>query len=212
MYKRRMILGVLIALPILLAAGWLAFTGSKTGGASSQIRKPTNDFADWREQLVRKGSKELRHDEPEQADRFAFMQGEVEAMPEKMRRAIAVAVGGVAPLGLRFDRSQLVPAGMGVGVWVTEGKGVICISVAEDGSTSCDTSVHAWRQGLPLEVFKPGTSPRDQPTDFLALGVVPNWARAVRMRIGDQFRLVQAPYGVYALRAGRPIKVASIVR
>lgn len=210
--KRLMIFGVFVALPALLAVGWLVGVGSENGNTRSVSRKPTSDSADWREQLVRRGTEELRRDERGWTRQFVFMRSKTEVMPEKIRHAIAVAVGGTSPLGLRFDRAQLVPASTSIKVWVTEGDGVTCMSVAEDGSTSCDTSLHAWRQGLPLEVFKSGTSPGDQPTDFLALGVVPNWAGAVRMRTGSQIRLVQAPYGAYALRADGPIKLVSIVR
>lgn len=206
-------MGVLAGLLILLAAGWLALGGSKDVSTRSKIGKPGSHF-DWKSEMVRKGRQELRRNEGERGLRFKFMQARADAMPEQMRRAIAVSVGGVSALGLRFDHAHFLPTATGGGVWVTEGDGVTCMSSAASGATSCDTSLHAWRKGLPLEVCRPTASPRDLPTDCLALGIVPNGARAVRVRIGHatRVRVVQALEGTYALRAPVPIDVVGMVR
>lgn len=202
----------LVALLALLTAGSIAATGMKNAGAPAQPQKFPRG-SDWREKLVRKGVQELHGNRlGQKARRFSFMRGKLNVMPETMRHAISTSVGGVSQLGLQFRRSQLMPTGIGIAIWVTEGDGVTCISIAKDGSTSCDTSLHAWRQGLPLEVFSPGTSPSDPPTNFLVLGVVPNWANAVRVRIGNQSRRLQAPQGVYALRADSPIRIVGMLR
>lgn len=195
---------------LLATAGWRL--SATSDGESTSAGAKGGKRLGWQEEMVWLGKEELRHDEQGRRRRFAFLRGRTEAIPTAMKRAIAGAVGGVSALGLHFDHSRLLPTTIGVGVWVIEGDEVTCISLARDGSTACDTSLRAWRGGLPLQVASVGGSPEDRSAAFLAIGLVPNWASGVRVSIRGRSRIARAPYGAYGVRATAPIRDVHPVR
>lgn len=195
---------------VLLGVGWLLLSGPNDGNTPFEFGKSHLAF-NWRKAMVRRGTEELRRDERGLLHRFGFMRGRSKVVPQKTRRAITVSIGRASALRLHFNRALLLPTATGIGIWVIEGNGVTCISSAKDGSTACDTSLDAWRKGLLLETYRLRASVRDRPTDFVALGVVPNWANAIEISINNTNRIVRVHRGAYGLRARTSIKVMRVI-
>lgn len=138
--------------------------------------------------------------------------GSLEVMPAAVQRRIRDNLTSPKSLRLRFDRAQHARAPIGVGVWLVEGPDVTCIFREGLPASSCLKTAEAKRNGISLGTYRTDKAHHGRPVDFLALGVVPVGIRAVRVEIVGSRRVVQAPSGVWAVRAKAAIKVEDLIR
>jgi hypothetical protein len=135
------------------------------------------------------------------------MRGDSEQMPPHMQILIKETLGAPRRSGFQLNRAQYARTGDG-GIWVVTGKNMACLVQAVRGAMACDVMADVIDQGLLLVVYKPPKSRGELPSHFLALGLAPDWARAVRLRIGSNtIRNVAVRGNAYALRAERPIRL-----
>jgi len=131
-------------------------------------------------------------------------------MSSNLRRVANITVGG-AQLGLRFDQAQFIRTEGGVGVWLVKGNKVACIFEAESVVGACNTGLDIARNGLIL-VTSREYPPRGQlPEHFLGVGIAPNWAKAVRLRVGPQREIIPVANNVYSLQARDPINLEELI-
>ncbi len=179
--------------------------------------EPTSQTAtphDLQTQLVRRGLEELEG-RPSRPMPFAILHTQPERMPQRTRKAIARVLGGTTTFGLQFERAQLTRTTTGDAVWIVEGNAVICLTQASTGATACDTTTATRRHGLTLTVTKPNTNPRATPTDFVMLGLAPDWARSAIVSQRDaptKTKQIPVTNNTLALRANGPIQVEKLVR
>ncbi len=106
---------------------------------------------------------------------------------------------------LWFDQARYVPTD--TGMWVVNGSGVTCIVRARGGAVSCEDRSAVFRSGVTLGTVDLGPPPKRKARQFLVLGLVPDWVRAVRVQVGKRTRVVSVAKNSYSLRAPLPILV-----
>jgi hypothetical protein len=143
---------------------------------------------------------------------FAAFRGPSRAMPTNRREASAKTLGEPGPLGLDFAEARFGMSPVGVGLWLVPGRGVTCLFKGGIVAATCDTTSNAERKGLSLEVYKPGPPPERRPTHFLALGVVPDGVKQLRVTVGNRTSVIRVSRNTYSMRAEVPIKVAGLIR
>lgn len=135
---------------------------------------------------------------------FSVLRGPTRPVPltlqARLRRARNPAVRG-----LWFDQARYVPVDSGM--WVVNGRGVTCIVRTRGGAVSCENRAALLRSGVSLGVVDLGPPPERKAREFLVLGLVPDWVRAVRVQVGKRTRLVAVEKNSYSLRAPTPILV-----
>ena len=70
---------------------------------------------------------------------------------------------------------------------------------------ACDAMARVAKHGLSLVVFEPPDHPGGPLRDFLVLGAAPDWAEAVRVKVGNKIRRVAVRGNTYALHTEAPI-------
>jgi hypothetical protein len=118
---------------------------------------------------------------------------------------------GAPPGGLQFRAAQYVRTSEGSG-WFVSGKNVTCLIQAGKGTVSCDTIASVVDHGLAVVVFRPPRYMGGKLRDFFMLGVAPDWAKTVRVKVGNVTRRVAVHENAYALHAGRPIRLERVER
>lgn len=119
-----------------------------------------------------------------------------------------------APTGaLQADRAQYIES-QGEGMWLIGNKtqGVMCLVQASQAAVTCGTSSEVLAHGLALGVFNAPVPPAKVPSEFLILGVAPDWARFVQLRVGKSTPTVRVDRGTYSLRASTPITLLRLRR
>jgi len=198
----------------LVLAGWFAL--NRFDGEQDEPRAPLSTGSNsWQAQLVRKG-RSLQRDPARRIWPFSATRGPAEFMPLQIRQAAKATLGkGQRQLGLRFEGAQYLDTPLGIGMWVVKGRGVTCIFHERKALAACNVSVDVGRRGLTLVA---GARDADAgtntlPTRFLALGIAPDWARAVRLQIvGGGSKTIPVIDNAYALRARAPINVEGLIR
>jgi hypothetical protein len=134
-------------------------------------------------------------------------------MPQFTRRDVVEILGGNQQLHLRFQHAQHLQTSAGIPIWVVRGTNIVCIVRANKVAVGCGTRLDAERHGLTLEVYRLAPPPKRDPTRFIALGLAPDWAKAVRIRIGGHGRRTVPILGnTFSLAAAGPIFVERLVR
>lgn len=167
------------------------------------------------EELERQAEAEQRPGVSALAERRAFeiLRGRSEPMPLGVRVVVRSALEGRdGSSGLRFDQAQHVRVGQG-GIWVLSGKGVVCLVQAALGALQCNLLSEALDQGVSLGILrKTRRGAPGPPRRFVAIGVAPDWATAVLLRVGGATRRVRIRRNVYAMHASEPIWFARLER
>jgi hypothetical protein len=204
---------LLATVAILLAGGWFVLSRHKDEAAHSKAlpTRKTIMAATWR-QLSDRGLEEVEDSHAHQGLPFAALQGNSRKFSIRMRRAVSETLGPARSLGLRFDRARYASTPIGVDLWMVPGRGVTCLVRAKTAASVCNTTVVAERRGILLEIFKPGTSPQDLPTRFLALGIAPNWTKKVQVKVGRKVRTIPVIDNAYGIRANVPIQFQRLTR
>lgn len=209
---RRVVISIFALLAVLLGGGWLLTGYLDNRQDESEVRAPQG--IGWQAQLVRRG-RSLQGDQARQAWPLAASRGPAESMPQRLRRTARETLGGGQQhLGLRFDNAQYVDTTLGVGIWVVRGNAITCIFHERKAVSACNTSVDVGWRGLVLVIgLKGQNAPLPAlPAHFLALGIAPDWARAVRLQIvGGASKTVPVIDNAYALRARAPINVERLI-
>jgi hypothetical protein len=137
---------------------------------------------------------------------FGFMRGRPERMPSRLRSHVLAVIG--APAGANLEDAQRLRSSTG-DMWVVRAGRAACLVRAPKGAVACDTIEDAADRGLILgTVDAPGGAAQR----FLVLGVAPDWARAVRLKVGKHARRISVDKNVYALRGKQPILLDGLER
>lgn len=144
---------------------------------------------------------------------FTALHGRTRTVPISFRRTAIETLGGYQHLGLRFDRAYLLETPIGVGLWVVRGNGATCIFESKQGSASCAPDAVVERKGLELVIGRgKAAALNGLPDHFLAVGIAPNWASSVRLRVlGGRSMSVAVVENAYGLRARAPIDRQALV-
>jgi hypothetical protein len=210
--QRRGVISISVLLLALLGGGWLLV--SYSNNQQPELEVQASQGAGWQVQLVQRAvrlQEQARKPWP-----FAPMRAQAEFMPPRFRHDAKATLGkGQQQLGLQFDRAQYVDTDVGIGIWVVRGKGVTCIFHAITAAAACNTNVDAGRRGLALVVGEGSSpSPGALPLRFLALGIAPDWARAVRLKslASSSKRTAPVVDNAFAIRARGPISLEGLIR
>jgi hypothetical protein len=142
---------------------------------------------------------------------FSLLRHRPERMPRRLQDKVLTTLGASAS-DLRLRDAQYAPTVAG-GVWTVYGQHIACIVQAPSGNVGCDPLNTATRRGIVLGVgVHQGTAAR-LPRDFLVVGLAPDWAKAVRVRIGKRkVRTIPIRKNVYSLRAPELVVVERLER
>ena len=202
-------LAILALSALAIAAVWLiAGRGATEESDSSALSRHTTMATRWKA-LADQG---VREKPVFKTWPFAAFRGPSRAMPTDRREASASTLGEPDPLGLDFDQARYAMSRARVGLWMVPGRGVTCLIKGGIVAATCDTTSNTERKGLSLEVFKPGPPPKRRPTHFLALGVVPNGVKGLRVRVGKRTSVISVSDNTYSMRAEVPIQIVSLIR
>jgi hypothetical protein len=190
-------------------AGLALIAGSSGEDKSAPAKTPLGPWA----RLVQMADESPR---PREAWPFASLRGEPTAMPPALERKARETLGrGHRQLGLRFEHAQHLKTSLGFGIWILRGKGVTCMFHGTATLVACNATAQVSRYGLKMVGGDDPTPPPPGvlPDRFLAFGIAPDWARAVRVRIvGGASKTISIDDNTYVLRARAPINVEQLIR
>ena len=126
-------------------------------------------------------------------------------MPPGLQSALITALGNRSA-GLRFGEAVPVPTRNGR-LWLVAGGGITCIVQEQGEALSCLASGAFVKKGLAVGMFKPPSQPDGRPTEFLVLGVAPDRAEKVRLKVAGTMRGISTHQNAYSYEADRPITV-----
>jgi hypothetical protein len=138
--------------------------------------------------------------------RFGILRGSPERLPTKIRVTVQTFFKGSAG-GLHLRSAQLAPTGEG-GAWVVSGKGIVCLLPESLPALQCNLLSEALAQGVSIGIHRSRAVARRR---FVVLGIAPDWASAVLMRVGKQTRRVRVRHNAYAARASSPILFVRLI-
>ena len=117
-------------------------------------------------------------------------------------------------MGLRFNQAHYVTTNAGGRIWTVRGNRLTCIFQAVTAASSCAPDASVLKQGLPLVVGAvTGESKEAIPDSFLAIGIVPDGVRTVRLQpLGERARLVSVTRNAFSMRANSPIAFLGMAR
>ena len=97
--------------------------------------------------------------------------------------------------------------------WILFDASVVCLIQDGKGAIACGSIADVLANGLALGVFDPPKEERKRPTNFLVLGLAPNWASEVRLRVGrDRHARVPIQGNVYSQAAPVPVTIEELAR
>jgi hypothetical protein len=194
----------------------IKLTNSGQSNEAARRESPTtshrNSHGDWQVQLLKVAAAEAKAT-PQSGWPFSELPSSRKSMPFSLRRRVISNLGGRQKLGLRFDRAIYVPTRVGGGIWISRGKQVACIFQAVKAAASCASNVEAGKHGVQLVVGVGAIkSRRELPNHFLAVGIVPDGIRAVRLKpAGSKPRLVKVIHNAFSMLAGSPIYFDGVI-
>jgi hypothetical protein len=145
------------------------------------------------------------------AGSFALLRGRPEGMPAPLLRKVAKTLGA-QPEELQPQAAQHARTHDGA-VWVLANRRAVCLARAADGSVACEQADLVRRRGMALGTGGRPDPATGKPPFFLVYGLVPDGARAVRLRIGGKrSATVRVRRNVYSLRAREIAVVERLVR
>lgn len=136
---------------------------------------------------------------------FSVTRSRPENLPSRMRRDIEKTLG-VDPD--TFRSPQYVQTHQG-GIWLIWAEGSACILASGSGAVSCSTLRSAIREGLPLGI---GEGLDGRARAYELLGVAPDWAKAVRLKIGKKRHTTLVHHNAYSYRANSQILLERLER
>jgi hypothetical protein len=131
-------------------------------------------------------------------------------MPPELRSALTAALDDRGA-GLRFGKAIPVPTPH-ARLWMVDGGGITCIVQERGKALSCIASAVFAKKGLAIGVFDPPSRPDGRLSGFLVLGVAPEWAEKVRLKIEGTVREIPTRQNAYSYEADRPITVEGFER
>jgi hypothetical protein len=161
--------------------------------------------------MVRGAASNAKGSEADVRKAFAVMETAPEPMPLHLRSRAKETIGGGTRLGLRFDRAQRLMTTIGSAWMVGGSKGILCLLMEDAASSSCGLASDAIESGKVLEIYK-SIPPHGRMHDFRLVGIAPNWARAVRIRIGKKKLMIRVSGNAFGYRAEDPIRVVDFIR
>jgi hypothetical protein len=127
---------------------------------------------------------------------FKLLRTRPEPLPTRLEAKVKATLG--APASLRFENPQYTRS-PGGGIWVASAGASTCVIEASHGAVSCNATAKVARRGLMLGVYRVAADRK--PRDFLVLGIAPDWARHVRLRVGAAVRVIAVRDNSYAMGA-----------
>jgi hypothetical protein len=209
MRKSTLVSGIVVVLVLIAAGAWLVL--NRAGDESEGSGGPPDQAAPGWHEVVREGVKGVRaHGLPRKWP-FSSVRPTAAGMTPRVKREALEVLGSAAPLRLRFEEARYARTPAGVGLWVVPGRGVICMFRAVRMASSCSTTVEAYRRGLLLQTYT-SPIPEARPTRFTALGIAPDWARAVSARIGGKSWTIPIVDNAFGAAAKAPIRIIGLSR
>lgn len=143
------------------------------------------------------------------AKSFAALRLPQHRLPGRLMQTLArnFARSKVQP---RFTTGHFSSTYGGGGIWVTKQHKMLCIIHASSAAISCSTMRDALRAGVSLGIGIGNEHGR--PTQFLVIGIVPDWIKAVRLRpLGGRAVTIATANGTYALGGKKLIRVEELI-
>jgi hypothetical protein len=196
----------------LIVVTWLVTNQSTGGQAVSAGQSADRPPHSWYAELAERASTSNtlgREKLP-----FAVLSGPPVTMPERLRQVAQRTLGrGQKRLGLHFDTAHHLHTVAGIGIWAVRGAGVTCLFHDQAILAACDTNTSIAHKGLTMVGGRPSpNATHSLPASFLALGIAPDWAKAVRLGvIGRRSRVVRISHNTFVFRAAGPISVKDFV-
>lgn len=142
---------------------------------------------------------------------FSLLRQRPERMPRRLQHKVLTTLDASAG-GLKLSDAQYAPTVAG-GVWVAYGRRIACIVQAPDGNVGCKPLSMATRRGIVLGIGAPPDGAGNLPDHFLVVGLAPDWAKAVRVRVGEsKAQTIPVRKNVYSLQAPELIVVERLER
>lgn len=107
-----------------------------------------------------------------------------------------------------FRDPQYVHTRMG-GMWLVWARGSACILDSRSGAVSCATLKSVIREGLPLGIAE---KTEGGARSYELLGVAPDWAKAIRLKVGEEHRRTLIHRNAYSYRADSRILLERLER
>jgi len=163
--------------------------------------------------IVKRGLSEGRVSASRQWHSFSGAEAVAGGVPRRTRLAVAETLGGQAgidALGLEFDSAHQLRTPSGFTLWMVPGRGVMCLIRMERVATTCSTKRNAIRRGLLLQTHR--TSATANEPAFSTIGVMPDWATAVSLRVGSVPVTIPIMANAFDFAATRSIRVLRLTR
>jgi hypothetical protein len=141
---------------------------------------------------------------------IAVFQSKSESMPQGIKRKARETIGGGHPLGLQWDQSQFLKVSRSESIWLVPGASIACMFGEEALVAACDSNASIEDRGLLLETYRP--TPQGQPSNFAAVGLIPNWANSVRLDSGGMTEITPIRNNVFSFHADAPIRISRLLR
>lgn len=139
--------------------------------------------------------------DPRQA--FRILRSRPERIPGRVQKKLDTTLR--LPAGaLQFRNAQYAKTQEG-GFWLIPGHSMACIVHARRAAVGCAGISEFVKRGAALGIFAPPKRQSESPTDYLLLGVAPNWAKSAQLRVGKVARTVSVSGNIYAFESDRPI-------
>jgi hypothetical protein len=153
-------------------------------GAKAQ--DPTHHLALWATLQQRGSQSSPSHIRRLQLKNFSLMRGPSEPMPQRVGTHVTATMGAPSD-SLDLSHAQVAPIRNGH-IWIVSSRDltVTCILQGNLGSLSCDTASTVAARGLVLGLAKPPQREGQTTHNFYALGIVPDWVKVVKVRLGDK--------------------------
>lgn len=136
---------------------------------------------------------------------FSITQSHPEKLTARMRSDIENTLGVDPDI---FHDPQYAQTHEG-GMWLIWAEGSACILASRSGAVSCATLRSAIREGLPLGI---GEGLDGRAPAYELLGVAPDWAKAVRLKVAKKRHMALVHHNAYSYRANNQILLEGLER
>lgn len=140
---------------------------------------------------------------------FALLRTRYEVLPAARRQTVRRALGSGGP-ELSFFRAQVSRTPYGR-IWWLEGASVSCLFYGKAGGISCNQTSKVVDEGITLGVWWPRGNTSSNVREHVIFGIVPDYAKAVSLRVGNHLRRVDVHANSFSAKSLQPLFMRKLV-
>lgn len=205
--SKKVVVGFIAVFAVLSLAAGLLLSQSPPSRTGSRGDGSDESPLAWQYRLASQGLRQLRRARADGQQPGPVRQGRPRAVPVVMRRRIARNLLSVAPLHLHWAEARYAHTRRGIGIWVVEGRGLVCIFRDRSPATACDTRLNVGRRGIYVETYGLSKGRPSVPTAYRVLGIAPPGARTLRAESGGAFVVIPVANRTFEYRSNHPVRV-----